>query len=94
MAMSSDDREGERVRRCRFFIDSETAFKAVRENWGNINEGKYDIAWIECITPYLLAWATERVWFRWDEEQGGYVETDAPESIDWPESPYYPVAFL
>ena len=32
MAMSSNDREGESSRRCGFFIDRETACKAVREN--------------------------------------------------------------
>ena len=94
MAMSSDDREGERVRRCGFFIDRETAFKAVNENWGDIHNGKHDIAWIECITPYLLAWATERVWFSWDEKKGGYYESEVPLCMDWPEAPYYPYSFL
>ena len=94
MAMSNDDKDGERVRRCGFFTDRETAFKAVRENWGDINDGKYDIAWIECITPYLLAWATERVWFRWDEEKGGYCESEVPSCVDWPEAPSYPYSFL
>lgn len=95
MAMSSDDREGERVRRCGFFIDRETALKAVRENWGDIHNGKYDIAWIECITPYILAWSIERVWFKWDYELGGYCEAEAPEAFaDWPTPPYYPVSFL
>ena len=94
MAMSSDDREGERVRRCGFFIDRETAFKAVRENWGDIQNGKYDVAWIECITPYILAWSTERVWFRWDDENGVYVDSAKPSGIDWPEPPFYPLSFL
>ena len=93
MAMSND-KNGERVRRCGFFTDRETAFKAVRENWGDINDGKYDIAWIECITPYLLAWATERVWFRWDEEKGGYCESEVPSCVDWPDAPSYPYLFL
>ena len=94
MAMSYDDKDGERVRRCGFFTDREKAFKAVRENWGDINAGRYDIAWIECITPYLLAWATERVWFRWDEEKGGYCESEVPSCVDWPEAPSYPYSFL
>ena len=94
MAMNNDNKDGERVRRCGFFIDRETAFKAVLENWGDINDGKYDIAWIECITPYLLAWATERTWFRWDDEKGGYVDSDTPSWIDWPEPPFYPLSFL
>ena len=94
MAMSSDDREGERVRRCGFFIDRETAFKAVHENWGDVHNGKYDIAWIECITPYIMAWSVERVWFRWDETKGIYCESETPESIDWPDPLFYPLAFL
>ena len=94
MAMNSDDREGERVRRCGFFTDRETAFKAVRENWGDIHSDKYDVAWIECIEPYILAWSTERVWFRWDDKQGVYVESSVPACIDWPEPPYYPYSFL
>ena len=94
MAMSSDELEGESVRRCGFFIDRETAFKAVRENWGDIHNGKYDVAWIECITPYLLAWATERVWFSWDEEKGGYFKSEVPSCVDWPDAPSYPYSFL
>ena len=94
MAMSSDDREGERVRRCGFFTHRETAFKAVRENWGDIHNGKYDVAWIECIHPYILAWSTECVWFRWDEEKGGYCESEVPSCIDWPDAPSYPYSFL
>ena len=79
---------------CEFFTDRETAFKAVRENCGDIHNDKYDVAWIECITPYLLAWATERVWFRWDEEKGGYCESEVPSCVDWPEAPSYPYSFL
>ena len=94
MAMCNDDNDGERVRRCGFFADRETAFKAVRENWGDINDGKYDIVWIECITPYLLAWATERVWLRWDEGKGGYCESEVPSCVDWPDAPSYPYSFL
>ena len=94
MAMSNDDKDGERVRRCGFFTNREAAFKAVRENWGDINDGKYDIAWIECITPYPLAWATERVWFRWDAEKGGYCESEVPSCVDWPDAPSYPYSFL
>ena len=94
MAMSSDDREGEQVRRCGFFTDRETAFKAVRENWGDIHNGKYDVAWIECITPYLLAWATERVWFSWDGGKDGYCESEVPSCVDWPNVPSYPYSFL
>ena len=93
MAMSSNDRES--VRRCGFFIDRETAFKAVRENLCDIHRGKYDVAWVECIHPYILAWSTERVWFGWDEEKGGYCEAEPPEAFaDWPGPPYYPVSFL
>ena len=94
MAMSSIDREGESVRRCGFFIDRETAFKAVRENWRDIHNGKYDVVWIECIEPYILAWSIERKWFRWDDEQGGYVASRTPSCVDWPEPPFYPLAFL
>ena len=94
MAMKSDDREGERVRRCGFFVERETAFKAVRENWGDIHNDTYDVAWIECITPYILAWSTERVWFRWDDEDGVYVDSAKPSGIDWPEPPFYPLSFL
>lgn len=95
MAMSSDDREGERVRRCGFFIDRETAFKAVRENLGDIHNGKYDVAWIECISPYIIAWSTECVWFKWDDEKGRYIEAEGPEAFsDYPEPPYYPVSFI
>ena len=94
MAMSSDELEGESVRRCGFFTHRETAFKAVRENWGDIHRDKYDIAWIECITPYIMAWSVERVWFRWDETKGIYCESETPESIDWPDPPFYPLAFL
>ena len=93
--MNSDDREGESVHRCGCFIDRETAFNAVRENRGDIHNGKYDVAWIECIHPYILAWASERVWFRWDDEKSGYYESKAPEAFaDWPEPPYYPVSFV
>ena len=94
MAMKSDDREGERVRRCGFFVERETAIKAVRENWGDIHIDTYDVAWIECITPYILAWSTERVWFRWDDENGVYVDSAKPSGIDWPEPPFYPLSFL
>lgn len=95
MVMNSDDREGESVHRCGFFTDRETAFNAVRENWGDIHNGKYDVAWIECITPYILAWSTERVWFRWYEGKGEYCESEAPEAFaDWPEPPFYPLVFL
>ena len=95
MAMNSDDYEGERVRRCGFFIDRENAFKAVRENLCDINRGKYDVAWIECITPGILAWSTECVWFRWSAEKNGYEESVAPAAFaDWPKPPYYPVSFL
>ena len=94
MAMSSDELEGESVRRCGFITHRETAFKAVRENWGDIHRDKYDIAWIECITPYIMAWSVERVWFRWDETKGIYCESETPESIDWPDPPFYPLAFL
>ena len=95
MAMKSDDREGERVRRCGFFTDRETAFKAVDENWCDIHNGKYDVAWIECITPYIIAWSMECVWFKWNEEKGGYIEAKAPEAFeDYPEPPYYPVSFI
>ena len=94
MAMSITDRRGENMRCCGFFVDRDTAFKAVRENCGDIHRDKYDFAWIECITPYIIAWSTERVWFRWDNEKGGYSESVTPEFIDWPEPPFYPLAFL
>ena len=94
MAMSSDEREGDRIRRCGFFQDRKTAMKAVRENWANIHNDKYDIVYIECITPYVIAWALERVWFKWDSEKGKYCEADPPATMDWPEPPFYPFTFL
>jgi hypothetical protein len=94
MAMSSDDTDGERIRRCGFFKNRETAIKAVRENWGNIHNDKYDVVYIECITPYVIAWSLEHIWFKWDNEKGEYCESIAPEYIDWPEPPFYPLSFL
>ena len=65
------------------------------DHWGDIHSDKYDVAWIECIEPYILACSIERVWFKWDDEKGGYFEAKAPEVFaDWPPPPYYPVSFL
>ena len=94
MAMNSDDTEGERICRCGFFEDRKTAIKAVCENWGNIHNDGYDVAFIESITPGVIACCLERVWFKWDEEKGEYCESKVPESVDWPEPPYYPLNFL
>lgn len=93
-AVSSDDLERENVRRCGFFKDRETAFRAVRENLGNIYNDKYDFVYIELITPYIMAWCLERVWFQWDEEKREYIESKAPEGVDWPDPPYYPISLL
>lgn len=94
--MVADSEElGERVRQCGFFADRDTALKSVQENWGDMYKDKNDIAWIECITPGILAWSTECVWFRWDAEKNGYKKSVAPATfVDWPEPPYYPVSFL
>ena len=93
--MRSDDSEGERARRCGFFHNRETAFRAVRENWGDVHRGDYDVALIERITPGIIAWSLERAWFRWDNNSGKYCEAEAPEAFsDYPPAPYYPVAFL
>ena len=95
MAMSSDDSEVEIVRHCGFFIDRETALRSVSENRGNIYSDKYDVAWIECIHPYILARSTERVWFKWSEEENRYCISTPPEALaDLPIPPYYPVSFL
>ena len=95
MAMNSEDHVGERICRCGFFTDRETAFRAVRENWEDIHDDTHDVALIECITPDILAWSTERVWFRWDAKVGGYRESEALEAFaDYPPPPYYPIAFI
>lgn len=95
MVANSENLEGEGVRSCGFFADRETAFKAVLENWGDIHSGKYDVAWIECITPDILAWSTECIWFKWDVEKNGYEEYIAPVAFaDWPRPPYYPFSFF
>ena len=77
-----------------YYWNRETAFKAVCENWGDIHNGKYDVAWIECIHPYILAWPTECAWFRCDDEKGVHVDSDTPSWIDWLEPPFYPLSFL
>lgn len=92
MAMHSPESTSPRC--CGFFPDRETACKAVRENWVNIRNEQYDIAYIECITPCVIAWALERVWFKWDDEKSAYCEAKALESVDWPEPPFYPTSFL
>ena len=93
MAMSSDDTDAERIRRWGFFKNRETAIKAVKENRGDIYNDKYDIVYIECITPYVIVWSLERVWFKWDSEKAKYYEAKAPRFVDWPEPPFYPFAF-
>ena len=84
-----------KLRRCGFFTDREIAFRAVRENWRDIHSDTNDIALIECITPDILAWSTERTWFKWNDEKCGYFEATVPEAFfDYPPPPHYSITFF
>ena len=73
---------GDNSRHCGFFKNRETALSAVRENWGDMHNDKYDIALVEHITSGILPAALERVWFEWDYKKGGYVETKPPKKFE------------
>ena len=81
-AINSKDR---RLQRYGFFRNRENAFKAVLENWGNIHNDTNDFALIECIAPNILPVSLERIWFRWNDKEEKYCETEMPKKLnDYP----------
>ena len=83
--ISLQDSKNKNYLHCGFFNDRKTAFNVVCENYGNIYNGTYGIALIECITPYILPKTEERVWFKWDNKMGRYCKTYTPkEFIKYP----------
>ena len=52
----------------------EDAIEAVRYNYGDIQERIYHYAVVECIPEGLYNTATERIYFKWNEETEQFDE--------------------
>jgi len=62
-----------------FYSDKETAFRAVHENWTDLEETIYKYAIIEEYEEGISHLTGYRQWFKFDIEKKGYVEIDEPE---------------
>ena len=62
-----------------FYRNKNTAFSAVKENWGDIHETCYDFAIIEEVEEGLYPCSTVRWIFHWIQSKQAYVQIEEPE---------------
>ena len=62
-----------------YYSDEAVAVQALNENWTDMREYLYDYAVIEKFGEGLCPLATERKFFKWDNERNGYYIIDEPE---------------
>ena len=77
-----------------YYWNKEDAVSAVHRNVTDMHETIYPYAIIERLELGLFPVPKSREWFGWDEEKGGYCESEVPSCVDWPDAPSYPYAFL
>lgn len=76
-----------------YYADVDVAFRAVLENWGDIQEYYYEYAVIEYVPEgiYSSSGDDPQYWFKWDTDCKGWVPCEAPEpfkrTIGWFGSP-------
>lgn len=63
-----------------FYENFETCKTALQENWCDMHELYYDFAVIELIDEGIHPRTESETWFRWNNERGGFFETEKP---DW-----------
>lgn len=61
-----------------FYADKDTAFKAVHENWSDMEETCYEFAVIEEYLEGISYYTGFRQFFRYNKDTDGYVEIDVP----------------
>ena len=64
-----------------YYSERETAVHALHENWTDMWEYLYDYALIEEFEEGLCPYASNRQWFKWDDERKGYFEIEEPECV-------------
>ena len=77
-----------------YYWNRDEAVDAAHRNMTDMHEALYPYAIIERLEPGLFPVPKERQWLRWDEEKGGYCESEVPSCVDWPDAPSYPYSFL
>ena len=65
-----------------FYSDRDTAFRAVHENWTDMEETIYHYAVIEEYREGISQPTLSRQFFEFDVDRGGYVEIDVPEGYE------------
>ena len=63
-----------------FYTDKNTAFRAVHDNWTDMEETIYEYAVIEEYHEGISNFTGYRQFFRFDRDKDGYVEIDEPEA--------------
>ena len=61
-----------------FYKDKEIAFRALHENWTDMNETIYNFALIEEYEEGIGHYTGNRQFFKYDKEKDGYFELDEP----------------
>ena len=66
-----------------FYYDIDTAIRAMHENWADIHETCYNAGFILCHFQgvYEASGPYARIFFRWDNDKGGYVEAEEPDLL-------------
>ncbi len=64
-----------------FYTDKNTAYKAVTENWCDIQERCYDYALIEEVQEGLYGTTNNRQFFEWNEDTKEFVPIEEPKKF-------------
>lgn len=64
-----------------YYYELETAIQAMNENWCDIQETVFHAGFVLCRFPGLYTPVPQnaRIYFLWDQERGGFFETEEPE---------------
>ena len=62
-----------------FYIDKDTAYKALHENWSDMEETCYEYAVVEEYHEGISGYTGFRQFFKFDLTKLGYMEIDEPE---------------
>lgn len=76
-----------------YYADEDKAFKAVFENWGDIQECYYEYAVIEYVPEGIYSQTGDEPqhWFKWHDKLKGWLPCETPDpfkrTVGWYDSP-------